>query len=304
MTPVLQAQDGTFFGDVEYDWDSYNVYLASFDSSGNIKWTAPNYYAQIATADGGVIAGSYDANGNYSGQSFTFDANGNSTGEATGGTQSWTWNMYQQTPAGSVDSVANNGLPFPATGFSSFQLANQSKNDTAKKQVGCPSTTSVTATTQESLSNLFPHQKTGVGINGTIQVGPTSDGQSWKGATIKESVKKSTPYTCPSFPFGNMCTTLSGSTGSSTFTVEDGLNRQLEDGTDVGPPPSNSFYDQHTYTSIFDLLQASGLDSCVATCTQTYSCNKTTIGTHIITFQLTRGTINNTSVTNVSATVN
>jgi len=49
MTPVLQAQDGTFFGDVEYDWDSYNVYLASFDSSGNIKWTAPNYYAQIAT---------------------------------------------------------------------------------------------------------------------------------------------------------------------------------------------------------------------------------------------------------------
>ena len=96
MQSVLQAQDGTFFGVVWYDWDPNDIFLASFDKSGNIKWTAPNYYAQIATADGGVIAGSYNANGNRSGQSFTFDANGNSTSQlASLPMQSWMGNEYQ-----------------------------------------------------------------------------------------------------------------------------------------------------------------------------------------------------------------
>jgi hypothetical protein len=73
VEPDLQAQDGTFFGIVDYDW-SGDDFLASFDKSGTIKWSNLGYYAQIATSDGGVIGQS------YSGQSYTFDANGNSTG--------------------------------------------------------------------------------------------------------------------------------------------------------------------------------------------------------------------------------
>lgn len=85
--------------------------------------------------------------------------------------------------------------------------------------------------------------------------------------------------------------------------MADGLARVLTDGTDVGPPPSNSFYDEHTDVSIFNLLPASGIDSCVATCTQTYSCNKSPVGNHVVTFQFTNGTISGNSVTNVTATV-
>jgi hypothetical protein len=51
---------------VDYDW-SGDDFLASFDKSGNVKWSTPGYYAQIATSDGGVIAQS------YSGQSYRFD---------------------------------------------------------------------------------------------------------------------------------------------------------------------------------------------------------------------------------------
>jgi hypothetical protein len=75
MQPVLQAQDGTYFGQVDYDWDQNDDFLAAFDQSGHVKWSKPGYYAQIATSDGGVIAQS------YSGQSYKFDANGDSTGQ-------------------------------------------------------------------------------------------------------------------------------------------------------------------------------------------------------------------------------
>jgi hypothetical protein len=90
LQPVLQAQDGTFFGLVDYDWDYADDFLASFDQSGNIKWSIPGYYAQVATADGGVIAQS------YSGKSVTFDANGSATGQlASLPIQSWTGRAYR-----------------------------------------------------------------------------------------------------------------------------------------------------------------------------------------------------------------
>jgi hypothetical protein len=123
MQPVLQAQDGTYFGQVDYDWDQNDDFLAAFDQSGHVKWNKPGYYAQIATSDGGVIAQS------YSGQSYTFDANGNSTGQlASLPIQSWTENFYQ---FGSIDQKALD-LPLPATpNFWSFQNANQSQNLTS-----------------------------------------------------------------------------------------------------------------------------------------------------------------------------
>jgi hypothetical protein len=40
--------------------------MVAFDQSGSVRWSVPNDYPQIATADGGLIGGSgvtYDNNG-------------------------------------------------------------------------------------------------------------------------------------------------------------------------------------------------------------------------------------------------
>jgi hypothetical protein len=64
VSPVLQAQDGSFVGTDD------NGDMVAFDASGNVRWIVPNETPQIATADGGVI-----------GQSgITYDQNGNATG--------------------------------------------------------------------------------------------------------------------------------------------------------------------------------------------------------------------------------
>jgi len=64
ITPVLQAQDGTYFGTVD-------TKMISFDGAGNVRWTVPNDSPQIATSDGGVIGSSgvsYDHEGKAAGQ--------------------------------------------------------------------------------------------------------------------------------------------------------------------------------------------------------------------------------------------
>jgi hypothetical protein len=95
--PLAVVLDHVPAGIVDYDW-SGDDFLASFDKSGNIKWSNLGYYAQIATSDGGVIGQS------YSGQSYTFDANGNSTGQiANMPVQSWLGFAYQM---GSFDQVS------------------------------------------------------------------------------------------------------------------------------------------------------------------------------------------------------
>jgi hypothetical protein len=33
-----------------------NDFLGKFDASGNIQWAVPNYYAQLAAPDGGLVA--------------------------------------------------------------------------------------------------------------------------------------------------------------------------------------------------------------------------------------------------------
>jgi hypothetical protein len=81
--PVLQAQDGTFYGTD----DSGD--MVRFDQSGNTIWSVPSDYPQIATADGGVIGSS----------GITYDSNGRATGQiANMPTQSWTGNGYQNDP--------------------------------------------------------------------------------------------------------------------------------------------------------------------------------------------------------------
>jgi hypothetical protein len=175
MQPVLQAQDGTFFGVVEYDWDSNDVFMASFDTSGNIKWTAPNYYAQIATADGGVVAGSYDANGRRTGQSFTFDANGNATGQVGSlPIQSWTGSGYRY---GSTVQVVFTPTTL-ATSFWAFAAANASGIMTAAvnyepPQVGLRTVANSDLTVQPACST-FLDNLTAIAIsNGRDPAGPS-----------------------------------------------------------------------------------------------------------------------------------
>jgi Big-like domain-containing protein/IPT/TIG domain-containing protein/galactose oxidase-like protein len=111
INPILQAQDGTFYGIVDYTGGEFDN-LAKFDSSGNIQWSKPNYYALMATSDGGVIAQtaypythSFTGLPFYSGPAITFDANGNQTGQVAN-LPEYSWKgAYQY---GSVNSV----IPF------------------------------------------------------------------------------------------------------------------------------------------------------------------------------------------------
>jgi hypothetical protein len=102
ITPVLQAQDGTFVGTVSTGQGQTN--MIGFDNSGNVKWSVPNDYPEIATADGGVIGAS----------GITYDSNGNATGQLGPlPTYSWVGYAYQY---GSVDQVSHTP-PMPASSF-------------------------------------------------------------------------------------------------------------------------------------------------------------------------------------------
>ena len=93
--PELQAPSGKFIG-LQYSNDYSTYAMESFDIGGNVQWVQPNYFPQMATADGGLIGiGS-------AGQAAFFDANGNTTGQlASFPTYSWK-GAYQ---SGSAESV-------------------------------------------------------------------------------------------------------------------------------------------------------------------------------------------------------
>jgi hypothetical protein len=120
MYPVLQAQDGSFVG--EYFDEGTNTYdIAAFGQGGGIRWTVPNDYPMIATADGGVIG--------YSG--ITYDQNGIATGMVETPIYSWKGNAYE---VGSVDQVFMPWLDF-ALSFGAFGGGNPSGNGTYVKLV-------------------------------------------------------------------------------------------------------------------------------------------------------------------------
>ena len=120
ITPVLQAQDGSFVGTAYVGDDSNTPYMVAFDASGNVRWAVPNDQPQIATADGVV------------GQTgITYDSNGNATGQLGNlPTYSWLGNYYQ---VGSIDQVLWRWLKH-AVSFWPFQGANASQNATAVQQ--------------------------------------------------------------------------------------------------------------------------------------------------------------------------
>jgi hypothetical protein len=90
VQPVLQGQDGTFVG------TAADGSMVVFDSFGNQKWSVPNYVPRIATADGGVIAQSWD------GTTALFDQNGGSIAKV-GSLPTYSWKGAYQ--IASIDSV-------------------------------------------------------------------------------------------------------------------------------------------------------------------------------------------------------
>jgi hypothetical protein len=146
--PVLQAQDGSFYG------TDNNGNMIRFTQYGNTYWSVPNDYPYIATADGGVIGASgitYDSQGRATGQiGNTNSAARTSTraavrtygaaqaaGEDASGpgnflsaVQSWTSDWYE-IATGSVNQLLIPPI-LPATPpYSSFDGANQSANGTS-----------------------------------------------------------------------------------------------------------------------------------------------------------------------------
>lgn len=125
IAPVLQGQDGTFYGTVGIGPSPGTVTqtnMIAFDSSGRLKWSVPNDSPQIATADGGVIGAS----------GVTYDSNGNVTGQlASFLTQSWTGNQYQ---LGSVESVLSAAGRL-AQSFWAIAGGNASANGTAIRPI-------------------------------------------------------------------------------------------------------------------------------------------------------------------------
>lgn len=118
FVPVLQAQDGSFYGT---DGAGNMVRLSQ---NGNVIWSVPNDYPTIATADGGVIGGS----------GVTYDNLGRATGQIGNvPTKGWLGDSYQ-TGTTSIQSV--NRVPVnPATSLGAFLSGNPSGNGTAAQDV-------------------------------------------------------------------------------------------------------------------------------------------------------------------------
>jgi hypothetical protein len=100
ISPLLQAQDGSFVGTAVVGEDANDnplTSMISFDQTGNVRWTVPgNYQPQIATADGGLIAT------DPTGAAVTFDQYGNVTG-VQGSLPTISWKGAYQ--VGSVQSI-------------------------------------------------------------------------------------------------------------------------------------------------------------------------------------------------------
>ena len=96
--------------------------MVAFDQGGGQRWSVPNYYPLMATADGGVIATTDFMSATI------FDQNGSAVGQmAKMPTQSWPINEYQ---IGSVDQVVAMALLF-APSWAAFAGGNASGNGTA-----------------------------------------------------------------------------------------------------------------------------------------------------------------------------
>jgi hypothetical protein len=122
VIPVLQAQDGTYFGTGATSPGS----MDAFDTSANVKWSVPGGYTPVmATADGGLIAQS------ATGQYVTFDQNGVADGMlASLPAYSWVGNLYNS-PGPTLDLTSLLPPPDPDDSFATFQGGNPSGTATS-----------------------------------------------------------------------------------------------------------------------------------------------------------------------------
>jgi len=139
VSPVLQAQDGSFYGT---DGAGNMVRMSQH---GNVIWSVPNDYPQIATADGGVIGAS----------GITYDSNGRATGQiANMPSQSWLGYAYQNDP-GQAQQVS-----FSATTMAStFAVWPWGGNSTATPQQDFPPLPSCFAIPPSSISCPGPREQ-------------------------------------------------------------------------------------------------------------------------------------------------
>jgi len=120
IKPTLQRQDGNFIGTAS---TSVGNSMIGFSPSGSTLFTVANETPLMVTLGGGVVGTSGS----------TYDQNGNANGQVTTGiTQSWTGYSYQNSAS---FSLVANAAPTPDPSFAPFQHANQSANDTAKRQI-------------------------------------------------------------------------------------------------------------------------------------------------------------------------
>jgi hypothetical protein len=123
VVPVLQAQDGTFFGTVgtgPAPGQVTQTSMISFDSSANVKWSVPNESPKKATADNGAIGVS----------GITYDDTGKAIVQITQPTESWKGNGYEIT-ATQVLQVPLFPTPPASPTYASFSGANLSGNGTS-----------------------------------------------------------------------------------------------------------------------------------------------------------------------------
>jgi hypothetical protein len=158
---------------------------------------------------------------------------------------------------------------------------------TVPPRPACPTSVTLSGTTTLSLASQFPTLKTGIGIVASMQTNPTNI--NWNNVQITESVTAASNDCPASFGACAASDTFTVGTGGSTF-------GQTFTGT------TNIFYDQHTSTGSVSALDSAGIDSCTRVCNQTYSCGGNVIGTFTINRSFTKGTIQNTPVTNVTVT--
>jgi hypothetical protein len=127
LSPVLQAQDGSFVGTTRLSSSEQN--MGAFDAAGNVRWIVTGYKPKIATADGGVIAATDDDTAPL----VAFDQNGNATGQIVNlPTQSWRGNLYLY-QNGAVARVVDNPVPTAQTLWAQAG-ANPSRNGTAARR--------------------------------------------------------------------------------------------------------------------------------------------------------------------------
>ncbi|MGO9445800.1 MAG: IPT/TIG domain-containing protein, partial [Thiobacillaceae bacterium] len=164
VVPVLQAQDGSFYGT-----DS-NGNMIKFDRSGNIQWSVRGDSPQIATADAGVIGSS----------GITYDNNGRATGQVPMPIQSWPGYAYAIGSVNQIDysAITEANVFWPFTDLWPVTHANDSGNNTAKALPPPDANHNHTLTVREvpGANGIFGHITVQVDNNAEVGFAPKGNG--------------------------------------------------------------------------------------------------------------------------------